>query len=99
MKHVEHLFKSYPTVDQWHVTSDGQAFEEKHHADAHANSLEKKEKGKGTVTTHKRGDKIEEVEPIQNDLLNEMVKEAEAEATGKEAKGKEAPKKAAPKKK
>jgi hypothetical protein len=40
---VAALFESYPTVNEFHVTTDGQAFAEKQNAESHAISLDKKE--------------------------------------------------------
>ena len=36
------LFKSYPTVNKFQITADGQGFEGKHDAEAHAAFLDKK---------------------------------------------------------
>jgi hypothetical protein len=70
-KRIEGLFKSYPTVDIFHVTKDGQAFEQKHHADSHAISLDKENP---KVQAIKRGEKIE------------AEKEAPVKATGEAGK-------------
>ena len=35
------FFKSYPSVNEFHVTSDEQVFEQKHQAESHANTLGK----------------------------------------------------------
>ncbi len=48
------LFATYPTVDAFHITTDGQAFEEPQNAESHARSLDKKNP---TVVTIKRGEK------------------------------------------
>jgi len=37
------LFKNYPSVDEFHITEDEQAFENKHNAEAHASFLNKNE--------------------------------------------------------
>jgi hypothetical protein len=34
------LFAAYPSVDKFHVTADGQAFEHSHYAEAHSKHLD-----------------------------------------------------------
>ncbi|MBS0647388.1 MAG: hypothetical protein JSR97_12485 [Verrucomicrobia bacterium] len=46
------LFKSYPSVNVFYKTSDGQFFEQKHDAEAHARSL--KDKDVETVEREKK---------------------------------------------
>ncbi len=48
------LFKSYPSVNKFHFTEDGQAFEHEHHAQAHAKSLGKE----SLITTIVREEEI-----------------------------------------
>jgi hypothetical protein len=79
---LNHLFKTYPTVNEWHTTSDEQAFAEKHHAQSHAASLEKKGKG-GAVKTFKKGEAVEAIEQSaigdeQPAIDNETAKKPEA---------------------
>lgn len=50
---IKQLFKSYPSVDKFFVTEDGQAFENEHRANDHAKFLDKK---KPKVTTVERDD-------------------------------------------
>lgn len=42
MQPKKDFFKNYPKVDEFHFTSDGQAFFTKNEAEAHATSLEDK---------------------------------------------------------
>lgn len=61
---AEELFKSYPSVDEFHITGDGQAFELKHNAEAHASFLDKKEPLVITITRDGiASDKVNKVEP------------------------------------
>lgn len=41
LKIANALFKNYPSVDIFHITSDGQAFESVNNANSHALSLDK----------------------------------------------------------
>lgn len=54
---VAALFESYPSVNEFHVTTDGQAFAEKQYAENHAVSLDKKEP---VVVTVSREDLVTE---------------------------------------
>lgn len=53
-KIAESLFKHYPSVNEFYITEDGQAFELKNNAAAHAASLNAKEPKVETIT---RGEK------------------------------------------
>lgn len=63
-KRVTEIFKSHPTVDEFHFTTDGQAFAEKHHAESHARSLDKESPKVKTIT---RGENVDEPvkEPVK----------------------------------
>ena len=63
---VAALFESYPTVNEFHVTTDGQAFAEKQNAESHAVSLDKTAPVVVTV--------------IREDLETETTVDAAAEA-------------------
>ena len=58
------LFASYPSVNEFHVTSDGQAFAEKQNAEAHASFLNKKEP---VVVSVSRDDKAESTEETEGE--------------------------------
>lgn len=81
-KHAQSFFKTYPKVDTFHITTDGQVFAEKHQADAHAKSLVKDPKTEPVVHTVERN-------------AVEKVKEAKQEKTQEEKDKEAAEKKAA----
>ena len=79
------LFKTYPSVNSFHVTTDGQAFELKHNAEAHASFLNKE---KPVVISVERDEEAEEEEIIADapaattaieDELNDETEEEETE--------------------
>lgn len=63
------LFQSYPSVNEFHITTDGSGFIAKHDAEAHADALNKKEPVVITVTR-------EEAEASSEDDSNTKAIEA-----------------------
>lgn len=55
IKAAQNLFKSYPGVDEFHVTTDGQGFAQKSDAESHSVTLDKKNP---VVHFVKRDDKV-----------------------------------------
>lgn len=50
MAYVKSLFESYPSVNEFHFTNDGNAFEHKHNAESHAPILDAKNPEVLTIT-------------------------------------------------
>lgn len=75
MQSKKDFFKHYPKVDEFHFTSDGQAFFTKSEADAHATSLADKK-----VSTEKRETFAKELEA---DAKAEAKAKADADAKAK----------------
>lgn len=65
---AKHIFARNPKVDELHITSDGQAFYEKHQAEGHAQRL----KDQKIETVKRKGGKPEEPE---TEVKNLKVKE------------------------
>ena len=81
-------FPNYPDVSTFHVTEDGQVFEELTHAQNHANFLQKKSKSKGDpivviVTKEDAADAIKGVVNPSLIPLQEAVDNAKADVTAK----------------
>lgn len=56
IKAAQPLFKSYPSVDEFHITTDAQGFAQKSDAESHSITLDKKNP---VVHSVKRDDKAE----------------------------------------
>ena len=50
MAYVKSLFESYPSINEFHFTKDGNAFEQKHNAESHASLLDTKNPEVLTIT-------------------------------------------------
>ena len=64
------LFKSYPTVNKFQITADGQGFEGKHDAEAHAAFLDKKNP---VVFEVNRDDKAEAEKQVKEPVSAEQA--------------------------
>jgi hypothetical protein len=74
------LFEHYPSVDEFYVTKDGQAFTQKDFAQNHAASLDKQNPTYETVT---RTDEVEDaIAPTDTEV--EVPEETATEATATE---------------
>lgn len=92
VKIAQGFFKSYPSVNKFNITNDGQAFEKGHAAHAHAVSLDKKQP---VVFEIERGEKVvDEKKPSAPSApsveLTEEQKTAKAAEDAKAAEGKKA---------
>lgn len=68
---AKHIFARNPKVDKLHITSDGQAFYEKHQAEGHSQRL----KDKKIETVTRKGGKSEEPKTEAKDLKIKEPKE------------------------
>lgn len=81
-KHAQQFFKTYPKVDTFHITTDGQVFSEKHHADSHAKSLIKDKKTEPVVHTVERSANVQAAASVPTEKTQE---EKDKEAAEKKA--------------
>lgn len=82
------LFATYPTVNSFFITSDGQAFENSENANAHARSLAKDEQNVTTVTREEAT--TTKTEKTEAEKLQEKIDKLTAKVgTGKDAKANE----------
>lgn len=79
-KIAESFFKGYPKIDKFNVTTDGQVFEDKKDADAHAYSLDKKEP---TVFEIERGEAKQAVNKAEQSNVAENTEEITEKKTSK----------------